>query len=163
MMGLWIFASALEVPLVHVLTPWEPVRILLLVVSVWGLAWMVGMYAALRTYPHLLDEQGMRVRYATVHDVHVPWQVVRAFHVDERTLPSSVRNLQRTEVDGARQLHLAVGGRTNVTAELHGPSVVRTTHGEETVVSVSFWVDDPRSFVREVRGRLGATGSPRRP
>ncbi len=120
MMGLWIFASALEVPLVHVLTPWESVRILLLVVSVWGLVWMVGMYAALRTYPHLVDEEGLRLRYATVHDVRVPWQVVRAFHLDERELPSSVRNLQRTEVDGTCQLHLAVSGRTNVTAELPG-------------------------------------------
>ena len=163
MMGLWIFASALEVPLVHVLTPWESLRIVLLVVSIWGLVWMLGMYAAIRTHPHLVDEEGILVRYATTVDVRLPWQAVHALHLDERTLPSTIRNLQRTGSDDARELHVAVSGRTNVTAELTGPTALRTGSGEETVVSVSFWVDEPRDVVRGLRGRLGATGSPRRP
>ena len=163
MMGLWIFASALEVPLVHVLTPWEGVRLFLLVVSIWGLLWMLGMYAALRTYPHLLDEEGIRVRSGTMVDVRLPWHAVREVRYDERTLPSSIRSFQRTGPEDARQLHVAMGSRTNVTAELTGPTKLRTSPGEETVVSVSFWVDEPRDFVREIRGRLGATGSPRRP
>jgi hypothetical protein len=162
MMGLWIFASALEVPLVHVLTPWESVRIVLLVVSIWGLLWMVGMYAAIRTYPHVVDEDGMLVRYATTVDVRLPWTAVREVHVDERTLPSTIRNLQRSGSGDARELHVAVSGRTNVTAELTGPTTLRTSSGEETVVSVSFFVDEPREFVRQLRGRLGAIGSPRR-
>jgi hypothetical protein len=163
MMGLWIFASALEVPLVHVLTPWEGVRIFLLVVSVWGLAWMIGMYAAIRTHPHLVDDDGIRLRYTTTVDVRLPWKAVGALHVDERTLPSTIRNLQRTGADEARQLHVAVSGRTNVTAELDAPTALLTGSGEETVVSVSFWVDEPRDFVRESRRRLGTTGAPRRP
>jgi hypothetical protein len=156
MMGLWIFASALEVPLVHVLVPWEALRIALLVVSIWGLVWMVGVYAALRTYPHLVDEHAMRVRYATMVDLTLPWRAVRELQVDERTLPSTVRILQRVEDDNGRQLHVAVSARTNVTAQLAEPTVVRTAHGDETVVSVSFWVDDARSFVREQRQRLAA-------
>jgi hypothetical protein len=163
MMGLWIFASALEVPLVHVLTPWEGVRLFLLVVSVWGLVWMLGMYAALRTHPHLLDEDGMLLRYATTTHVRLPWEAVRELHVDERDLPSAIRNLQRTGPDDARQLHVAVSGRTNVTADLHRPTALGTSSGEETAVSVSFWVDEPRELVREIRGRLGATGPPPRP
>jgi hypothetical protein len=158
MMGLWIFASALEVPLVHVVTPWEGLRIFLLVVSVWGLAWMVGMYAAIRTHPHLLDEEGMLVRYATTARVRLPWSAVAGLHVDERELPSTIRNLQRIGDHSACELHVAVSGRTNVTAELHGPTVLRTSSGEETVVSVSFWVDAPRAFVTQARERLGVIG-----
>jgi hypothetical protein len=163
MMGLWIFASALEVPLVHVLTPWEGVRIVLLVVSVWGLVWMVGMYAALRTYPHLLDDEGIRIRSGTMVDVRLPWQAVHELRYDERTLPSSIRSFQRTGPDEARQLHVPMGARTNVTAELTGPTTLRTSPGEETVVSVSFWVDEPRSFVRQARERLEEVTPPRRP
>ncbi len=163
MMGLWIFASALEVPLVHVLTPWESVRTFLLVVSMWGLLWMLGMYAALRTYPHLLDDEGIRIRSGTMVDVRLPWQAVREVSYDERTLPSSIRSFQRTGPDEARQLHVPMGARTNVTAELTGPTSLRTSPGEETVVSVSFWVDEPREFVRGLRERLGATGAPRQP
>jgi hypothetical protein len=162
MMGLWIFASALEVPLVHVLTPWEGLRIFLLVVSVWGLVWMVGMYAAIRTYPHLLDEDGIRIRSGTMVDVRVRWESVRELRYDERTLPSSIRSFQRTGPEDACQLHVAMGARTNVTAELAGSTPVRTAHGEEEVVSVSFWVDEPRAFVRDALQRLGATGSRRR-
>jgi hypothetical protein len=139
------------------------VRIFLLVVSVWGLAWMVGMFAAIRTHPHLLDEEGLLLRYATTARVRLPWEAVRELRVDERELPSTSRNLQRAGSDDACQLHVAVGGRTNVTAELHRPTALRTSSGEETAVSVSFWVDEPRGFVRDARGRLGATGSPRRP
>ncbi len=37
MMALWIFGSALELPLAHVLVPWHGLRIALLVTGVWGL------------------------------------------------------------------------------------------------------------------------------
>jgi hypothetical protein len=162
-MALWIFASALEVPLVHVLVPWETLRIALLVVSLWGLVWMVGLYAAVRTYPHLLDESGLRLRYATMVDLRLPWSAVRDLQVEERELPSSVRILQRVEDEDGRHLHVAVSARTNVTAALRSTTVVRTAHGEEPVDSVSFWVDEPREFVREHRARLGLTGPRRGP
>jgi len=124
---------------------------------------MLGMYAALRTYPHLLDDEGIRIRSGTMVDVRLPWQAVREVSYDERTLPSSIRSFQRTGPDEARQLHVPMGARTNVTAELTGPTSLRTSPGEETVVSVSFWVDEPREFVRGLRERLGATGAPRQP
>jgi hypothetical protein len=53
-MWLWIFASAAELPLVHVLIPWEAVRITALVLGAWSLVWMVGLLASLKVYPHLL-------------------------------------------------------------------------------------------------------------
>ncbi|HET6563224.1 MAG TPA: hypothetical protein VFG72_15225 [Marmoricola sp.] len=94
-------------------------------------------------------------------ELRVPWAAVRELRAEERTLPSTIRNLQRTEVDGSCQLHVAVSARTNVTAELHEPTLVRTPRGDEEVVSVSFWVDEPRPFVRTVR-RQGAAGLTRR-
>ena len=33
--ALWIFASAVEIPVVHLVVPWAPVRLVLLVVGVW--------------------------------------------------------------------------------------------------------------------------------
>ena len=46
LMGAFIFVSAIELPVVHVLLPWETVRLVLLVLSVWGLLWMIGFRAA---------------------------------------------------------------------------------------------------------------------
>ena len=52
---LWIFGSATEVVVVHVITPWAGVRLALLVVGIWGLVWMLGLLASYRVYPHLVD------------------------------------------------------------------------------------------------------------
>ena len=43
---LWIFASAAEIPLVHVLVPWEWLRLSLLVVGVWGVLWLCLLYTS---------------------------------------------------------------------------------------------------------------------
>ncbi len=152
-MGLWIFASAAEIPLVHVLVPWEAAQLPLLVVSVWGLAWMLGMYAALRIYPHLVTDDGLRLRYATWVDVALPWSVISDLHAEERELPSTIRILQRTDGPEGTALHVAVSARTNVTAVLDRPTTVRTAKGALEVVTISFWVDDPRAFVRRCRPR----------
>ncbi len=147
-MGLWIFASAAEIPLVHLLVPWESARLALLVVSVWGLAWMLGMYAGIRAYPHLATEQELRIRYSTWVDLRLPWAAVRDLRLEERDLPSSIRILQRTDGPDGVELHVAVGARTNVTAALFRPTDILTSKGPMEVTSVSFFVDDPRAFVR---------------
>ena len=150
-MGLWIFASAMEVPLVHVLVPWESARLVLLVVSVWGLVWMLGLYAALRVYPHLTDECGLRVRYATSVDLPLRWAQICELRAEERELPSQVRVVQRRDSERGLELHVAVSARTNITAVLAEPTLVPVPAGPVEVISVSFWVDDPRAFV--ARGR----------
>jgi hypothetical protein len=159
-MGLWIFASAMEIPLLHVLVPWEGVRLALLVVSVWGLAWMLGLYAALRVYPHLVDETGLRVRYATSVDIPLRWAQVGELRPEARDLPSQIRVVQRRDSDRGLELHVAVSARTNVTALLREPTVVATPSGPVEAVSVSLWVDDPRAFV--ARGRAAMADATRR-
>ena len=55
-MLLWIFASAVEMVVVHLLIPWQTVRIILLIISAWGLIWMIGFLASLKVHPHLLSD-----------------------------------------------------------------------------------------------------------
>jgi hypothetical protein len=43
--GAFIFVSLIELPVVHLLIPWETVRLVVLVISVWGFLWMVGFLA----------------------------------------------------------------------------------------------------------------------
>jgi hypothetical protein len=147
-MALWIFASAAEIPLLHILVPWESARLVLLVLSVWGLAWMLGMYAGIRTHPHLVTDEALRLRYSTWVDLTVPWRCVREVRAEKRDLPSSIRILQ-----GAPDVHVAVSGRTNVTAELASATTVVTGKGPVVATSVSFWVDDPHAFVSRWKAR----------
>ena len=152
LMGLWIFASAAEVPVAHVLVPWEPVRLALLVVGVWGLLWMLGMLGGLRSYPHLLTDRALRVRSVPRCDVAVPWEAVAGAVLRAQDLPSTMRTLQLEGSD----LRIGVSGRTNTTVRLTGPTPLQTRRGELVVDSVSLWVDEPREFVAQVRERVGA-------
>jgi MarR family len=77
-MGAFIFVSLIELPVVHLLIPWDAIRVAALVVSVWGLLWMVGMLASMKVFPHLLDGDGLRIRYGASTDVHVPRALVRS-------------------------------------------------------------------------------------
>ena len=52
----FIFVSALEIPILPLLLPSAAVRYSLLVLGVWGLLWMLGLLASIRTHPHVIDK-----------------------------------------------------------------------------------------------------------
>ncbi|WP_370616901.1 hypothetical protein [Mumia sp. Pv 4-285] len=153
---LWIFASAAEIPLVHVLLPWEGLRLALLVLGVWGLAWMVGLLASMHVYPHLVTDQGIRVRSGPSFAVFVPWSAVTAAAKIDRDLPSTIRTIQIDESGTGTDAAVPVSGRVNVTLTLRDPMTVPTREGERSVDSVSLWVDEPRELVALARQRVSA-------
>jgi hypothetical protein len=155
-MWLWIFASAAELPLVHVLVPWEGIRLALLVVGVWGLAWMVGLLASMHVHPHLLTAEALRVRNGPRHDIAVPWSAVRSARVHDRDLPSSLWTLQPRETAAGTDLQVGMSGRVNVELHLVGPTTVLTEKGPLEVTQVCLWADDPRAVVRAVNERVGS-------
>lgn len=155
-MWLWIFASAVEVPLVHILIPWDTVRIVVLVLSIWGLVWMVGLLASLTVYPHLLTPTAIRVRYGAGTDVEIPWAEVTAVSHERRDLESTIRTLQPRETDRGTNLQVAVSGQVNVHLTLREPTVVGTPKGDLEIVTLSFFADEPRPLVAAVREQIGS-------
>jgi len=168
-MWLWIFASAVEVPLVHVLIPWDTVRIIALALSVWGLLWMVGLLASLNVYPHLFSPTALRVRHGSSVDIALPWHAIATITAERRELPSSARTLQPRETERGTDLAVAVSGQVNVHAVLRRPTSVPTPKGDMVIAELSFLVDEPRDFVRRARQHLTGevsgevTGRDRRP
>jgi hypothetical protein len=156
MLALWIFGSALELPLVHVLVPWHGVRLALLVVGVWGLLWMVGLLAGLRSYPHLLGSDRLRIRNGAMHDIAVPWGTIEKVTTEDRSLPSSMWALQPQDTDRGTHLNVAVSGRVNVHLALREQLAVRTRSGELAVAGVSLWVDEPRDVAARIRRQVDA-------
>lgn len=160
MMALWVFGSALELPLVHVLVPWPGVRITLLVVGVWGLLWMLGALAGLRVYPHLLGSDALRIRNGAMHDIAVPWDAIARVTTQDRSLPSSMWVLQPNRTERGTHLDVAVSGRVNVHLALREPRTVRTRKGEMVLTGVSLWADEPRDVAARIR-REAEAGSRR--
>jgi hypothetical protein len=154
-LALWIFGSAVEIPVVHVLVPWDALRIPLLLLGVWGLMWMVGFLAGLRSYPHLLDVDALRVRNGPMHDIAIPLVEIERATSGEKSLPSSMWVLQPESTDGGVHLNVTVSGQVNVHLALRQPLSIRTRKGRMTITALSFWVDEPR----EVAARLSGSGT----
>jgi hypothetical protein len=77
--GGFIAASAIEIPALHFLVPWERVRFVVDLLGVYGLLWRVGLLAGLRMRPHVMAPDGLRVRGTGGLDVTIPWTTSRRF------------------------------------------------------------------------------------
>jgi hypothetical protein len=147
--GAFIFVSLVELPVVHLLIPWHTVRLVVLVISVWGLLWMVGYFASVKVFPHLLDDAGLRVRFGTTVDVAIPWELVE-----------SVRT-RRGRVDSGKQLVLEDGilsvpvmKQTRIEVVLREPTALA---GFDAVTEVRLYADRPADVAAAARERLGRT------
>ncbi|MFY0407505.1 hypothetical protein [Solicola sp. PLA-1-18] len=156
MLWLWIFGSAVEVVVLHVLIPWPVVQLVALVLGVWGLVWMLGLLASYRVFPHLLERDRLRVRSGALVDVAVPWAAVESVGTGDEDLESSIRSLQPIETERGTHLRVGVSGRVNVHLTLVEPTQVRTPRGPMTIVRLSLWADDPRDLARDVRAAASA-------
>jgi hypothetical protein len=153
-MWVWIFASGIEILVLHLLIPWPTVRIIALVISAWGLLWMLGFLASLNVYPHLLGDAALRIRHGASVDIAIPWDSIATIAVQRRDLPSSIRTLQLRETKGSTELQVGVSGQVNVHAVLRHPLTVTTPKGSQRITELSFWVDDPRALVARARQHL---------
>jgi hypothetical protein len=154
-LALWIFGSAVEIPVAHLLIPWHGLRIAVLILGVWGLLWMIGLLAGLRSYPHLLDTESLRVRNGPMHDIPIPLAAIARVSSRESSLPSSIWVLQVETTDAGIHLNVAVSGQVNVHVALRLPLPVVTRKGPMTITAISFWADEPRPLV----ARLSSTGA----
>jgi hypothetical protein len=114
------------------------------------------MLAALKTYPHLVDDLGVRVRNGFGVDLRVPWTAIASVAVQDHDLPSSIRSVQVERAEQGDVLAVGVSGRTNVLVRLHQPTLLRTSRDEHVVTAVRLWADDHRSLVARLRAAVAA-------
>jgi len=143
----FIGVSAVETVVLHVIVPWEQVRLALDVVSVWGLLWMVGYFASIRVHPHLVTDAGLRVRSGTSVDLFVPWSSVESVELRRRALDKDRRLVVEDGVATVPQLK-----ETHVDLRLSAP--LQTPKGP--VTEVRLHVDDPKALVAACRSVLPA-------
>jgi hypothetical protein len=145
---LWAFIvmSAVELVVLHVILPWEKVRLLADVAGIWGLLWMLGFTASFHVYPHLVGESGLRVRHGHGIDFHIPWDAIERISVRERSHDSS-KTVQVDHDDNGTELRVVVGSRTNVDVVLRRPVTLRVRGVDEAVTVLRFYADDARGLV----------------
>jgi hypothetical protein len=151
MLWLWIFGSAVEVVVLDLVLSrwWQPLRLPLLVLGVWGLVWMLGMMAAYRVRPHLLDDHRLQVRDGIHARVDVPLERIAGTRTVEHELPGVLRSVHVEEAE--ELLLVGVGSRTNLELVLTGPTSLRHPRGTVDVTRVGLWVDEPRQVAELIR------------
>jgi hypothetical protein len=137
--------GVLETAVVHVLLPWEIARWVLLVVSSYGLVWVLGSGLSLFQHPHVLRDGELVLRSGHLHSIAVPLAGLVAVR---RSMESEHG---RTVVRNGDRLVLSVMGDTDV--ELRFDPPVHVAGQDEPVARVAFWVDDPRTVVGLLRER----------
>lgn len=142
----WIAVSALEMVVVHFLIPWDVVRWVVLLLSVWGLIWMLGMLGSLTIHPHLVTPSAVRVRNGHTIDLTIPHERIVDITAGVRSAANS-RTVQSTP----DTLQVAMSGQVNVHLRLADDVPLQLPGGRYVVRAVSLWADDPRAMVVALR------------
>ncbi|MFY1620426.1 hypothetical protein [Micromonospora sp. WMMD736] len=155
-LGIFIALSAVEIPIFDLIVthvvPWQPARWIVLGLGIWGLLWMVGLWASMTIHPHVVADTGLRVRNSSGIDIWIPWADVAALRKRHRSLPSS-RTVQ-AEQEGDRQiLHISVGSQTSIDVVLRRPTTFDLPRGRSAPThELRLYADDPDGLLRSARG-----------
>ncbi|GAX49767.1 hypothetical protein [Streptomyces olivochromogenes] len=156
MMGGLAFVCVVEtVGMAVLLRGWPVVHAVVLVLDVYTVLMVVGMYAACVTRPHILDSTHLRVRDRAHVDLRIPLADIAVVR----------RELRTTHEAAEGELNLAVGAQTDVTIELAAPVPHFTFLGRERRIRlVRLHADDPDELARALtRARNVPSPSPGRP
>ena len=164
LVGFVALTTPLELLLWELLIPWTWLRVALFVLGIYGLAWVVGLYASLRIYPHELGDRSLRVHHGLLATAWIPYEAIGAIEIEQRSAPKQNEGVQIVRSDretgGASTpvaAFVAVGGKTDVTLALTHPLTIERLFGPSApVTTIHLAVDDPAGFVAAVeRARAG--------
>ncbi len=143
----FIGVSAVEIPILHLMLPWQTARYIALALGAYGLLWMIGLLAAVRVHPHVVEPDGLRIGNGMSTGFRIPWDAVDRVRVRRRSVPPGGETQALPEKHGT-VLVLGVGGQTSVDLTLRAPRTVpvRRTKGEP-VIELRIHADDPEGLV----------------
>ncbi|GIH04712.1 hypothetical protein Rhe02_27790 [Rhizocola hellebori] len=152
--------AAIEIPVAHLLLPWAPVRLVLLLLGVQTLFWMIGLLASLRVNPHEVSDSGLRIRYGTGLDFTIAWQDIAAIRPRIRALHSN-RTVVHEETEAGLVLSVGVASQTNLDVVLRRALTV-DLRGEtsEPFSQLRFYTDESAALVARARELIACYAVP---
>lgn len=85
----WMMVAFLVIELVvlHLVIPWDAVRLVALILGIYGLLWVVGYVAGFAMHPHLLTEQDLIIRRGPTLAIVLPLDTIERVEAKDRDLP----------------------------------------------------------------------------
>lgn len=149
----FIAVSAIEIPVAHLIIPWMWLKIIFLIIGVWGLGWMFGFLAGVRLGPHLIDEAGLRIRHGFTVDLAIPADAIGTVSQRLRSLDSG-KTLQQQDTAHGTAVIVAVTSQTNVELRLTRPITVELKTGPVKAIEIRCYADDPGAMAAAVRSMI---------
>lgn len=150
-MGVLVLVTPLEIAVLEILIPWHWLRIVTLVLALYGLLWVVMLFASLRSMPHRLEPYGLSLRYGVLAGGVIPYERIAEVQVAMCKAPKHGDGLQLDQ-DSA---YFAIDGETNLLLILAEPHALDRTFGPAPAVSrIHLAVDEPKRFIERLRARL---------
>ncbi len=151
----FVSVSAVELVVVDLIVRrWAHIRIPVLILSVWGLIYMLGFLFGMLTRPHAIGPIGIRARYGPEIDIPLFWDDIDSVTRRRDTVQSKQPRVSVDE-DGEATLHLRMQNETNIEVQLRRPIETRLPQGPETISKVNLYADEPQAFMNEVRRHAG--------
>lgn len=125
-------------------------RYSLLVLGVWGLLWMLGLLASIRTHPHVIDQTGLRLRSGFQLDAFIPWEQITTIG-HRRSSSDRKLQIEHDQTGVSVTLH----GTNNLEVTLAEPLIVRFLDGRQAEVDgIRFYADTPTALIKTAQAHL---------
>jgi len=156
-MGVLVLVTPLEIAVLELLIPWPWLRITTLVLALYGVLWVIMLFASLRSLPHRLETQGLRLRYGALAGAFIPYERIADAKVAMAKAPTHGDGLS-VDKDAA---FFAIDGETNLVIHLHEPLAVDKVLGETRPVrTIHFATDEPKRMIERLVSRLEPVEQP---
>ncbi len=149
-MAVFGFASLVETVVLAVVIPWPAVRTIVLILDLWGVYFLVALYASCVVRPHVVHADGsLRLRYGALLDIRIAAQDIAGARVERRWARGT---LAAVDADGCAAL--SQGGHTTVTVQLTRPVAFTRPLGKPAQArTFRYYAADPAAAVAALRAR----------
>ncbi len=142
-----ILLEGLGAGLLARLAPWPWLSPVLIIVSAYAAIWVIGIYASLRAYPHLVTKHGLLLRYGVLGEAWIPWPEFDQVVKEGRVSPGGMDGLWTK--DGIATM--AVGGRTTLTIRCRTFGTVKGFLREVAGIrEIRVAADEPDAFLAAI-------------
>ena len=133
------------------LAPWPWLSPGLIIVSAYAAIWIIGIYASLRAFPHVVTQRGLLLRYGVLGEAWIPWSEFDEVVTERRMSPRGMDGLSTR--DGIATM--AVGGRTTVTIRRQTSGKVKGFLREIAGIrEIRVAADDPGAFLAAITAAM---------